>query len=78
MSVSPDRQCNEHVGNSAGNSLSKNLHAGKCSVCRHTQGEDIERDILAWRSPKEIVKEYKLGNRRAVYRHALPPEKWSS
>jgi len=25
---------------------------------------------MAWRSPKKIVKEYKLGQRRAVYRHA--------
>ncbi len=54
-------------GGSGGNI---NLHAGKCSICGHAQREDIERDFLAWQSPKEIVKEYRLGNRAAVYRHA--------
>ena len=47
-----------------------NLHARSCSVCGNPRREEIERDILAWRSPQEIVKEYKLGNRKAVYRHA--------
>ena len=48
----------------------QNLHARKCSVCAHGRREDIESDFLAWRSPKAIVKEYKLGNRASVYRHA--------
>ncbi len=39
-------------------------------MCAHARREDIERDFLAWQSPAAIVKEYKLGNRMAVYRHA--------
>ena len=46
------------------------LHARNCKVCANPRREEIERDILNWRSPQEIVKEYKLGNRKAVYRHA--------
>jgi hypothetical protein len=49
---------------------SHKLHARTCSICGHARREDIEKDFLAWGSPKQIVKEYKLGNRAAVYRHA--------
>jgi hypothetical protein len=46
------------------------LHARTCSICRNPKREEIERDFLAWRSPQEIVGDYKLGSRMAVYRHA--------
>jgi hypothetical protein len=59
-----------HPGDGERGITNLNLHTGKCSVCGHPQREDIERDFMAWRSPKEIVKEYKLGNRRPLYRHA--------
>ena len=50
--------------------ISRNLHARSCSVCGNPRRDEIEQDILAWRSPQEIVREYKLKHRTAVYRHA--------
>ena len=50
--------------------VNRNLHARSCSVCGHPRREEIEGDFLAWRSPQAIAKEYKLGARTAVYRHA--------
>jgi hypothetical protein len=50
--------------------VNPNLHARSCSVCGHPRREEIEGDFLAWRSPQAIAKEYKLGARTAVYRHA--------
>ena len=60
----------EQSGDGKPGTISRNLHARSCSVCGNPRREEIERDILAWRSPQEIVREYKLGNRKAVYRHA--------
>ena len=59
-------------GSGGGNkrSISPTLHARTCTVCANPRREEIERDFLSWRSPQEIVREYKLGNRAAVYRHA--------
>ena len=45
-------------------------HESGCRICAHPQREDIERDFIAWRSPTEIAKEYKLRDRSSVYRHA--------
>ena len=45
-------------------------HTAKCSICRHPQREEIEKDFVAWRSPGRIAQEYGLGNRACVYRHA--------
>ena len=45
-------------------------HAAKCRICTHSQRQDIEEDFVAWKSPGRIAKEYQLGNRSCVYRHA--------
>lgn len=47
-----------------------NRHQTRCTICRHPDREEIEREFLAWRSPAKIVAEYKLRNRSAIYRHA--------
>ena len=60
----------ERGGDGRAMSDSGSPHSRKCSVCANPRREEIERDFLAWRSPQEIVREYKLGHRRAVYRHA--------
>jgi len=45
-------------------------HEAKCRICNHPQRREIEEDFVAWRSPAQIAKEYGLGNRASVYRHA--------
>ncbi|HEY1923694.1 MAG TPA: hypothetical protein VGG58_00495 [Candidatus Acidoferrum sp.] len=45
-------------------------HARKCCICRHPRREEIESDFLLWRNPRQIMKEYELAHRSAIYRHA--------
>jgi hypothetical protein len=45
-------------------------HRRKCVICRHPKREAIDDDFLRWRSPKEIVQEYRLAHHSALYRHA--------
>jgi hypothetical protein len=45
-------------------------HARKCLVCRHRDREEIESDFLHWHDVSDIILEYKIPNRRALYRHA--------
>lgn len=45
-------------------------HASQCTICRHPQREEIERDFLDWTGPREIAREYGLGSHTPVYRHA--------
>jgi hypothetical protein len=45
-------------------------HARKCLVCRHRDREDIESDFLHWHDVSDIIIDYKLPNRRILYRHA--------
>jgi hypothetical protein len=46
------------------------MHAGQCTICRHPQRADLEREFLDWRSPRDIAREYGLGSHTTVYRHA--------
>jgi hypothetical protein len=46
-------------------------HAAKCRVCSHPRRDEIEADFIQWDSLATIVREYGLGNRSTVYRHAL-------
>lgn len=54
--------------------IEKPVNAGRheyaCKICNHPQREEIERDFINWRSPADIAAEYKLADRRGVYRHA--------
>jgi hypothetical protein len=45
-------------------------HAANCQVCRHPQRAEIERLFLEWQSQSKIAKEYRLGSRQAIWRHA--------
>jgi hypothetical protein len=45
-------------------------HERYCKICRHEQREAIEQDFIAWHSPEEIARDYRLADRRGVYRHA--------
>src|SRR6202051_2301661 len=54
----------------ADKSINIGRHRKRCRICLHPDREGIERDFAAWRSPAEIAKAYRLGNRSTVYRHA--------
>ena len=45
-------------------------HARKCTICRHKDRPVIDFDYLNWRSTQQIVREYALPHRVALYRHA--------
>lgn len=45
-------------------------HDRKCSVCRHPERAEIEREFLHWRSPEIIAKEYRISHHSSIYRHA--------
>jgi hypothetical protein len=45
-------------------------HRARCSICRHPERKEIEREFLDWVSPREIAEDWKLPSYRAIYRHA--------
>jgi hypothetical protein len=45
-------------------------HARKCTICNHKDRPVIDFDYLNWRSTQQIVSEYALPHRVALYRHA--------
>jgi hypothetical protein len=45
-------------------------HSANCTVCRHPQRAEIERLFLEWQSQSKIAKEYRLGSRQTIFRHA--------
>lgn len=45
-------------------------HEAFCSICKHRDREAIERDFIEWESPARIARQYKIGSRTSVYRHA--------
>jgi|HubBroStandDraft_6_1064221.scaffolds.fasta_scaffold298892_2 hypothetical protein len=45
-------------------------HSRNCRVCRSTDREQIESDFIAWRPQSEIAKQFGLGSRLTVFRHA--------
>lgn len=46
------------------------MHSSQCSICRHPERAEIERAFLDWTSPGRIAREYDLGCRTTIYRHA--------
>jgi hypothetical protein len=50
--------------------ISLGRHIRNCRVCRHERCADIEADFVEWKSPATIAKEFSLGSRMTVYRHA--------
>jgi len=45
-------------------------HSRLCSICSHPDRDAIEGDFVRWRKPAEIIDDYGLSNRYALYRHA--------
>ncbi len=45
-------------------------HHRKCVICHHRDREAIDEAFLRWLHPHEIVNEFKLPSRSALYRHA--------
>jgi hypothetical protein len=45
-------------------------HRRKCTICQHPDCEAIEDSYLNWISPVVIVREFQLGSRSTLYRHA--------
>jgi hypothetical protein len=45
-------------------------HAANCRICSHPKRVEIEEDFIDWKGPTRIAREYRLGNRYSVYRHA--------
>jgi hypothetical protein len=59
-----DRQAEElPMRESASRHVNLARHKRNCSVCSHTQREQIETDFLTWKSPSRIADE-------CIYRHA--------
>jgi hypothetical protein len=46
------------------------MHSSQCTVCRHPQRAEIERDFLDWIGPRKIAREYGLSSHTTLYRHA--------
>jgi hypothetical protein len=49
---------------------STSRHDRKCSVCRHRDRDEIEREFLNWRSPDSIAEDYGIAHHSSIYRHA--------
>jgi hypothetical protein len=45
-------------------------HRRNCTVCAHTNCDEIEAAYVGWASPAVIAEEYGLADRSSVYRHA--------
>ena len=45
-------------------------HARKCIICHHPNREAIDGEFIHWLHPDNIVDEYELPSRSALYRHA--------
>lgn len=50
--------------------LNVGRHKRNCSVCGHSQRDEIESAFIGWRSPAVIAEEYGLADRSSIYRHA--------
>jgi hypothetical protein len=46
------------------------MHSSQCTICRHPQRAEIERDFLDWLGPRKIAREYGLSSQSTLYRHA--------
>ncbi|HKN60889.1 MAG TPA: hypothetical protein VJW93_06915 [Candidatus Acidoferrales bacterium] len=45
-------------------------HQIKCAICNHPERDAIEEAFLDWVRPGELAREFNLGHRTVVYRHA--------
>jgi hypothetical protein len=51
------------------NETSAERHARLCTVCKHTDRDEIEQEFLSWIHPESTAHEYGI-EWRAIYRHA--------
>jgi hypothetical protein len=63
-----NRELQEAKGNKTGN-MSMGRHTNHCSVCKHPQRVEIERDWISWGNTTRIAREYHV-SRDSLYRHA--------
>jgi hypothetical protein len=40
--------------------VNQGRHESQCTVCKHPQREEIEREFIGWRSPDKIAKQFKV------------------
>lgn len=45
-------------------------HERDCKVCRHPDRAEIETAFVDWQAPTRIVKDFSLGSRKSLSRHA--------
>lgn len=50
--------------------VSLGRHEANCKVCNHPDRPVIEEEFVAWKSPSQIAKDWKLRDRTTIYRHA--------
>jgi len=50
--------------------VSPGRHKKLCKVCQHPQRAEIEEAFIRWESPRSIAREFRLGHRSSLYRHA--------
>jgi hypothetical protein len=50
-------------------SVNKGRHETRCTICAHSQQEEIEQEFVSWASPTSIAKIFSI-TRDSIYRHA--------
>jgi hypothetical protein len=48
----------------------KDRHERDCKICAHPQREEIETAFVEWQPTTRIARDYGLGSRQSLYRHA--------
>lgn len=49
---------------------SRQHHQGHCTICRSPDRQSIEAEFLSWVSQAQIARDFQLGSRLVVHRHA--------
>jgi hypothetical protein len=49
--------------------VNQSRHEGQCSICRHAQRAEIDREFVRWGNTTNIAESYGL-SRDSIYRHA--------
>jgi hypothetical protein len=65
----PDRE-HEPQGPPSRHKATLKYHQIKCGICNHPDRDAIEEAFLGWIRPGELAREFELGHRTVVYRHA--------
>jgi len=50
--------------------VNRGRHEKLCTICKHPRRNEIELAFVGWESPRAIAREFRLGNRSTIYRHA--------